>query len=865
MTPPRWSRLLLRLSASASERALMLEETDAEFSSICVTGGVKTARRWYRQQARRSLVPLLAQRLRGGAIPRGAGLDLREALRNVVRHPGTSLTIVTTLGLASAAALATLVVVDGVLLSPLAFPDSGRIVTLWNTGPKLPVTVRAVSFQDVDDWRRLSKTLSSLSTFTPVSATLTGRGDARRLEGLRVGESFDRVMGVAPAFGRFLVTGDFHAGAEPVVMITNEFWRREFGGNPRVIDTSIMLNDRSHRIVGVLPPMATALRAPAHDYWTPLFPREGVRWEWARNTGWAEAIGRLAPSATLETAAAELSAIANQLATTYPDSNADRPGIAVESLQESIVGEARPALLLTAAATIALLVVAFGNVLHLVVAGVVARQSELSVRHALGASRGRLIRQSMYEAATLAAGSVGVALLLAPVMVQALDWLPAAAVPRRSEISVWPDGLPWASGLFGVITLLIAWPLTRAAMGSRLSVHNASLRTTGTRADRRTRQLLVATQTGLSVVLIVAGVLFVQTLLRLQSVGLGFSAEHMLTLQPTPSRAAAPNPERTIAFYQQAIDALTALPGVTHVAASTATPFVIGGWGYSVAAHDNPGGTRYPVQVAVASPGYFETLGIQLLEGRWLSVDEHRGLEAVVVNDRLASLLFGSRSAVGQTFEYSGRQWRVAGVAAGTRTRVADAPTAMLYLPWGMAGQRPQAILIRTASDLNLLDAARQRLKAIDPNVTVTAAGPLQDRVQRTLAPQRFRAGLLATLAALAAGLAVIGAYSITTFAVAAQRHEQAIRLTLGESVSDARRRVVWSSLRPAVAGIAFGLSASWYSSRFVTALLFESSPADPALLAVPLLMSALVAAAAFVPASRLAKLDPASLLRRQM
>jgi hypothetical protein len=271
------------------------------------------------------------------------------------------------------------------------------------------------------------------------------------------------------------------------------------------------------------------------------------------------------------------------------------------------------------------------------------------------------------------------------------------------------------------------------------------------------------------------------------------------------------------------------------------------------------------VQVAVASPGYFETLGIRLVDGRWLTEDEHRGQEAVVVSDRLASLLFGSRSAVGQTFEYSGRHWRVAGVAGGTRTRVAEAPAAVLYLPWGMAGQRPQAVLIRTAGDTDLLDVVRSRLKAIDSNVTVTAAGPLLERVRRTLAPQRFRAGLLAALAVLAAGLAVFGAYSITTLAVVAERHEQAIRLMLGETVRDARRRVVWTSLGPALAGIAIGLVAAWYASRFVTALLFEASPVDPRLLAVPLLLAALIATAAFVPASSLARLDPAAVLRRDV
>jgi predicted permease len=863
MTPPRLSRLLLWLSAPADERALLVEEADAEFTRLCAHDGVPAARAWYRRQARQSLLPLLTERLRAAGTLQGAGVDVRHAVRNVMRHRGASCTVVVTLGLASAAALAALVVVDAVLLTPLAFPGSDRIVTVWNTGPRLPAAVRAVSFQDWEDWRASSKTLTTLSAHTPVSATLTGRGDARRLNGIRVAEAFDRVLDVDAALGRFFVPDDFRRGADPAIVISHDFWRREFGGDPSVLHATIALNDRPHRIVGVLPPMRTPFPTAPHDYWTPLFPREGVRWEAARNTGWIDVVGRLAPGVTVDVAASELSQIAARLAAAYPDSNADRPAVAVAPLQDEIVRHARPALLLTAAATTALLVVAFGNVLHLLFAQVAARRRELAVRHALGASRGRLVRQAVYEAASLAAGSLAGGLMLAPVMLRALDSLPASAIPRRLEIGLWPAGLVWGPLILAATTLVIAWPMLRAPASS-LTAGEASFRTTGSRGDRRARHVLVATQSGLSVALIIAGVLVAQTLHRLQAVHLGFSAERVLTLQPTPSPAVAPSADRTIAFYREAIAAIAGLPDVTGVAASTSTPFVIGGWSYSVAAHDNPTGTRYPVQVAVASPTYFETLGASLVEGRWMTEDEHRGGDAVVINDRLATLLFGATSAVNRPFEYSNRTWRVVGVARGMRRRVAEPPIAMLYLPWSMAGQRPQALLVRTAKDAPILAAVMERLKGLDPNVTVTDSGLLADRISRTLQPERFRAGLLTGLAALAGWLALLGVYSVTTFAVRSQRHELAIRLTLGETVPAARRRLVWSSVGPAAAGVGLGLVAAWFASGFMTTFLFESSPADPRLLAVPALLLALVALAAFVPASRLAGLDPAAVLRSE-
>lgn len=869
MTPPRLARRLLAWCASPDDRVPLLAELDAEYARLAASAGERIARRWYRGQLRRSVLPLLRERLRrhvaGSFGPDGITVEVRHAFRSLTRHAHTSTLVVTTLGLASAAALASVVVLDAVVLTPLPYPAADRVVRLWNTGPNLPAGVKAISFQDLEDWRRSSSSLAALSASTAISATLTERGDPRRLEGMRVAVDFDRVFGLRPVVGRLFTAEDYAPGAEAVIVVSHDFWRREFSDAVSLDNQHLMLDGRPRRIVGVLPREAATYPVAPSQFWMPLVPRESARWESSRATGWIDAVGRLRDGVTLAEAAHELSSIAAALAATYPDSNGARQAMAVSSLQEELVGRARPALILVAAATLALLLVAFGNVLNVLLAHGVGRRVEFAVRHALGAGPERLRRHAATEALLLSAATVTLGLVLTPLMLQALQWLPDAAVPRRGEIRILPGALAWATLLFAVTAVAIGWPMVRSTTRSATLGIGASARITGSRVERRTRHALVATQVGLSVVLILVGVLFVQTLYRLESTPLGFVPEQILTLQATPSRTAAPNGARTVAFYREVMDRVRALPGVSHVAASTHVPFVATGWAFNVAAHDGPTTARHIVRVAVASEEYFETLGARIVDGRALTADEQRqGENVTVISERLARLMFGDRRAVDQTIDYSDRPWRVAGVVADTRARV-DAPAdATMYLPWHNAGPRAQVLLVKTTGVAGQLDAIRSHIREVDPLATVSEAGLLEDRVARTLAPQRFRAGLLSGLAVLAALLAVLGAYSVTTFAVVSQRREQAIRLALGERVGEAKRRVVLASVRPAAIGVTAGLAAAWYASQFIDRFLFESSTRDVRLLAVPAVVLAIVVIAALLPSARLSRLDPATVFREE-
>jgi hypothetical protein len=321
-----------------------------------------------------------------------------------------------------------------------------------------------------------------------------------------------------------------------------------------------------------------------------------------------------------------------------------------------------------------------------------------------------------------------------------------------------------------------------------------------------------------------------------------------------------------MAFYRSTLDEIRSIPGVQAASASTAAPFVAFGWSFSLPARDAGGERRQIVRVNVASPDYFDALRVPMLSGREMSADEHRGgADVVVISRSAARLLFGDADAVGREFEYSGRRWSIVGVVPDLRQgRLQEAQVPEIYLPWHNAGQRPQAVLVRAAAvTLSLRDQIVQRVRALDPAATVAEAGSLEERVARTLAPQRFRAMLVAGLAGLASLLAMFGVYSVTAFTVATQAREQAIRVALGETREGARRRVVLASLRPAAVGALLGVAAAWASSRFVESFLFEIRADDPrALAAAPAALILFALIAAWVPASRASRLDPAAVLR---
>ena len=869
MKPPRLARLVLRAAAPARDRATLLEELGDEFDRRREQEGLTEARRWYWRQTVGSALPLLRSRLRRSASAgtiQGGTLPWRDAARWLLRHRRLTAVCVFTLAVATSTAVTGGIIAHRVILRGLPFPASDRIIALWNTGPTLPAGVRAVSFQDLEDWRARSTSLHALSGETRTTYTLSGRGEPRLLEAARVARDFDRVLGIAPAAGRFFEPGHYEVGSHTVVMLTHAFWQREFGGSPEAVGRHLTLDSRPHEIVGVLPPMPTPVPSYAHDVLVPLIARPGVTWENSRGTAWLTAIGRLRSDVSTDRAREELSAIAAALQREHPGSNRERAAIGVNRLQDEIVGDSAQPLALLAAAVAAVLLVACANLTNLLLTYAARRKREFAVRLALGADRQTVVKQIAAEALLLAGVGVGVGAALVPMWLRAFVALYPGQLPRAGELAFGPEAAGAAALLAVAGALLLALPQVRllANRGLTAEVRHGA-RVTSSRGERRTRNALVALQVAFCVVLLTGGIVFVRTLTSLAGIDPGFRREGVLTFSVSPSPAKFGGAAQTAAFFRDLVASLRTLPDVQHVAAATAVPFVSRGWQFSIENRRSPGDTRTLVGVSVVSPEYFEALGMRLREGRLFDAAEHNPAAApvVILNDSLASLLFPDGGAAGRTVPYDGERL-IVGVVGGTRRRMGDRAAPELYMPWHNAGRAPQRVILRAAGDpMALLPAVRARVHALDADTPIANIDRLDDVVEQSLGAQRFRAAVVALLATVALALAALGVYSVTALTVAMQERENGVRRALGEPPRQAARRIVTRALRPAIMGLVAGTAVVMLLARSIQAFLYETSARDPVVLAAVGAALMLVAVAASIgPARRALRLDPASTLR---
>ena len=852
------------MAAPAVARADVLGDHDIEFARVSHARGISAARRWSYGEAARSLAPLLWMRVRHTALftaSPGWRDDAAQAWRALTRHPRLAVVCVTTLALAMSATLAATSILERAVLHPLPFPEAGRIVRLWNTGPDM-ADVRSTGLLDVDDWRTASRTMAAISAYTAQSATLTGRGDARRLDAMRVGRDFDRVLGVRAALGRLFDPSEFIRGNERALILTDAFWRREFGGDVNVVGRTMTLDDEPWRIVGVLEPISVVYPTPKYDVWMPLIARQNAFWENARETGWVTGVGRLGAATTLEQARQELSTIAKGLAAQYPKSNARRVGVGLNPIEDDITETSRPVLFLIAGAIGAVLIVALGNLINLLLAHGERRRREFAVRLALGANAARLRRQTGLESLIVTVAASGVALAAAPSMVTGFRSLYPADLPGATASGV--TSLQFWAALAGVVvsTMLLAWPQRRfTRVAARDGALRASHRVT---VARHGRGALVAAQSALSVLLLVLAIVFIRTLSGLAAITPGFDPHGVLVFGLSPSPSKFGSAAAAGQFYDDALAAVRRLPGVKSAGFGIGVPFVSSGWGFGVT---RPGSSEPTILVGVnaISSGYLETLRMPLVSGRFPTDDELRGESTILINEAAVKLLPNPGPAVGQRVPYSGRTWEVVGVIGDVREgRLDREGRPWLVLPWKQAGRRPQTMVVRTDGDpLAMVPSIAAAIHELDDTAPLAGLRRLSDVVDESVAAQRFRAIVVSALGVVAALLAAMGVYSVTAFAVARQERENGVRLALGESTSALWRRVVVSAVTPAAIGAVAGLGAAWAAARWVQALLYNTDARDPlTLAAAAAALVGIAALAAMPPARRAARIDPTIALR---
>jgi putative ABC transport system permease protein len=799
--------------------------------------------------------------------------DLRYGARTLLKSPGFAAVAILALALGIGANTAIFSVVHSVLLRPLPYADAARLVYLMETSQQHD---SAVSVPNFNDWRDQNQVFDALAASRLTSFNLTGAGEPERLQGRMATVNFFRTLGGSVAAGRDFLPEEARAGASPVVILSHGFWLRQFGGDAGVIGRQLTLNNESHTVVGVAP-AGFEYDSPV-DLFVPLDSwAHPVTKERGSHPG-IYAVGRLKPGVTIEEARAQMSAVMGRLSAQYPDTNQGK-GAKLVPIYEHVVGDVKPSLFVLLGAVGFVLLIACANVANLLLARSTARAKEMAVRAALGATRGRIVRQLLSESVllSLAGGTLG--LLLALWGTDLLTNMIPEGVPRLRHTAI---SLP----VLG-FTLAVSF-LTGLLFGSFPALHasnpdlNDALKEGGrssTGARSLARSLFVVAEVALALVLLVGAGLMIKSFARAQSVEPGFDPENLLTMHLSLSGEKYQG-QKIANFFDEARRRIEAVPGVKSAAFSNGLPFYgAGSTSFLVEGKPQPPKGEEPTAIEyVTTPGYFKTLGIRLLRGRYITEQDTKGAQMVaVVDEDFARRFFPGEDAVGKRFKlfrdgYTATE--IVGVVGHVKHFGLDAPEPYQSEFYFALAQLPDQYIARMAGGMSLAvktdgDAAamggavRRALLSVDADQPVYEVRTMADAISESLAPRRFSMALLAVFAAVAILLAGVGIYGVMAYRVTQHTREIGIRMALGAQPGDMMRLVVGQGMLLALAGIGVGLVASFALTRVMSGLLFGVSATDSqTFAAVSALLAATALLSCYVPARRATKIDPMVALR---
>jgi predicted permease len=810
--------------------------------------------------------------------------DLAYAVRRLRAAPAFAVTAVLTMALGIGANTAIFSIVNGVLLRPLPFPNPARLYALYSanrTGNLLQASVSAV---DLDDWRAQRHAIEDLGGYWygegSTGVDLTGRGLPRRLSAVFVTPGFFSTLGVQPRAGRLPREDEMvRGGHDTVVVLSSGFWAREFGESPSVLGSTITLDGVPYDVLGVLP-ADTRFPTGDVDVFVPFstIPDSGI--PRIRPVRVLNVVGRAAPGVSREGVLAEMMAITGRLATQYP---ADRAWDAatVVPLAEVVSGSVRAALLVLAGAVGLVLLIASVNVAVLQLARAMGRGREIAVRLALGARRGRLIRQLLTESLLVSIVGGALGLGLAKLGTAGLLALGAGQLPRAQEVTIDATVVLFAAAV-SILTGLIFGivPALGASRGdARLLLHDTRRSVAGA-ANHRVRAALVVAEVAVAMALVVGAGLMSRSFLALVETDAGFRPDHLIAVQFTidANRHGAPNPPAVTpasprspytTYYTQVIERVRSLPGVVSAAAVKDAPFRGNGErnGFNLPGHPVPPGEDPPSATAIhISDGYFKTIGARMVDGREFTPEDRLGTRPVViVNEAFARQYFPGERAVGKTLVAGAESIEVIGVVNDIRQVAMSEPArATMYWDNLQNARVKTTIVARTAGDpLAMTAAIRQAIWSIDPDQPITSVFTFDDAVSNALARPRLLTVLLGAFGFVGLALGAIGIYGMLVALVNERRREIGVRLALGAQRGEILRMVVGRGLVLALLGVVAGLAAAFALSRLLVAVLYGVRPADPLTFAGMALVLVLTAAlASWLPARRAAALDPVETLR---
>jgi predicted permease len=803
----------------------------------------------------------------------GLGSDLRLGARRLRKAPGFTLVAALTLALGIGANSAIFSVVNSVLLKPLPFPRSDRLVGLFQVWEGKDDVFSAPNFLDV---QKRSQTLDSAAAYDSHRFVLTNAGDPVSLIGAEVSDGFFETLQIAPLTGRTFSKDEHQPGKAKVIVLGYGLWQQRFAGDARVVGRTITIDSMPYEVVGVMP---AGFEWPLESrFWVPSEYDESYT---STNRGaWVlEAMGRLKPGVSVSQARAEFAGLARQLEAEYPKFNA-KVGMSVRPLLDALVGDSRKALLVILGAVGFVLLIACVNVANLVLARASAREDELAIRVALGAGRGRLVRQLVVESLLLACigGAAGLALAMGGT--RALVALRPAGIPRLDAIGVDATVLAFTAAaalvtglLFGLVP---AWQIVRrGSLADRL--HERGRSGLSSKRSQRIRSVLVVAETALAVVLLSGAVLLIRSFAQLSRVDPGFLVGHAVTFGVGLPDVQYDTDEKRLVFYRALTERLRAVPGVTDVGAVLTIPptpptfnLTFGVTGRP----DPPPGDEPAIEVRVADADYFRTMGISLRRGRAFSPEDRLGSTPVaLLTESAVRKFFPGEDPIGKHIDLGWRRNKarvggdIIGVVADVKSFGLDqASPPQIYMPLSQVPVDVMAFVVRTTtSEANLIAPIRAAVGASDPNLALNRVETLAEHVRKSIATPRFYMLLLAVFASVALALAAVGIFGVLSFLVTQRTREIGIRVALGAG----RGTVVGLIIRQAVflagVGIALGLTGAVGLSRFLQAMLFELSPTDP--LSLGLVAGGLLcvaALAAWWPARRAVAVDPLTALRTE-
>jgi len=803
--------------------------------------------------------------------------DLKYGIRILARSPGFTAVALLTLALGIGGNTVIFSLINTVLLRPLPYRNPQQLVSITASDREKGETGIPASLPKLEHIQQQTRTLESVGAYYALSLNLVGRGEPEQINGCRVNADFFQALGISPVMGRGFLPAEDEIGGPDVAMLSDAFWHSHFHGDPAVIGRSISLDGKSTTIVGILPPaFRFPFLQPEPDVWLPrVFDILGIKPERLRlGTGFLFIIARLKPGETFTRARAELDTINRSYAEAFPG-NADSGKLALSmtSLEENLVGSVRPSLIALLVAVGFVLLIACANVASLLLARATARDKEVAIRQALGASRARLVRQLLTESLLLSfiGGALGV--IVAGWCLPLLRLAAPGTVPRLNEVRLDATVLLFSLGLclltgvaFGLVP---AWQLSRRDLHD--SLKEGGRGSSGGGRGGRARRVMVIAEVAVALMLVTGAGLLIKSFGRLLSVNPGFDPRGVTTFPINlPTARYATGPQRA-EFFRQALERIHGLP---HVDSSGVVSFLplAGPVRYVFFCAEGQvcrGIGKDPlIALRQASPGFFETMRIPLLRGRtFTEKDIADSQPVVIINQTVADRYFPHQDPIGKTLQNSRDMipLQIVGVVADVKFNSLSTPkTEEMYLPYQQSPWMSMTIVLRSDSAPEpLISAVREKIAELDPDLPIAEIQSMQKIVSTSVAQPRLLTGLVGAFAGFALLLAAVGIYGVMAFSVSQRSHEMGLRMALGAVPRDIFRLVVGQGMRLVLAGIVLGFLASLVLTRLLSSLLFGTSANDPATFAfVAILLLVVALAACYIPARRATRVDPLVALR---